>query len=83
MEQINNRYHLDDPLHEQFIHYWERTIRWDLGESYKDRRSVNEILGEKAVNSLRLAFWAILIEIVVGVSVGLWSAIRKYSSATS
>jgi ABC-type dipeptide/oligopeptide/nickel transport system permease component len=77
--QINNRYHLDDPLPQQFVSYWQRTLRWDLGESYKDRRSVNEILGEKAINSIRLAFWAIAIEIVVGVSVGLWSAIRKYS----
>jgi ABC-type dipeptide/oligopeptide/nickel transport system permease component len=78
-EQINNRYHLDDPLPEQFVAYWERTIRWDLGESFKTRRSVNEILGEKAVASLRLAFWAIIIEIVVGISVGLWSAVRRYS----
>jgi ABC-type dipeptide/oligopeptide/nickel transport system permease component len=79
LEQINNRYGLDDPLLEQYANYWERTLQWDLGESYKNRRSVNEILGEKAVNSLRLAIWAIIIEVVVGVSVGLWSAIRKYS----
>lgn len=78
-EQINNRYHLDDPLPEQFVAYWGRTIRWDLGESYKDRRSVNEILGDKAVNSIRLAIWAIIIEIVFGISIGLWSAVRKYS----
>jgi ABC-type dipeptide/oligopeptide/nickel transport system permease component len=79
LEIINNRYHLDDPLPEQFVAYWQRTLRWDLGESFEDRRSVNDILGEKAVNSLRLAIWAIIIEIVVGISVGLWSAIRKYS----
>src|SRR5262249_52275073 len=30
-------------------------------------------------NSLRLATWAILIEIVVGISVGLISALRRYS----
>ena len=42
---------------------------------------MNEILGEKAVNSLRLAFWAILIEIVVGISVGVLSAVRRYSLA--
>ena len=35
-------------------------------ESYLNRRQVNDILGERSVNSLRLAFWAILIEIVVG-----------------
>ena len=70
---------LDNPLYEQFTDYWQRTVQWDLGESYLSRRSVNSILGEKAVASLRLAIWAIIIEIVVGLSVGLLSAIRRYS----
>jgi ABC-type dipeptide/oligopeptide/nickel transport system permease component len=80
-ERINDRYGLDDPIPNQFVDYWKRTIKWDLGESFLDRRSVNDILGEKAVNSIRLGIWAILIEIVVGVSVGLLSAVRRYSMA--
>ena len=79
LDQINERYGLDNPLYEQFTDYWQRTVQWDLGESYLSRRSVNSILGEKAVASLRLAIWAIIIEIVVGLSVGLLSAIRRYS----
>jgi ABC-type dipeptide/oligopeptide/nickel transport system permease component len=79
LDQIDERYGLDNPLYEQFTDYWQRTVQWDLGESYLSRRSVNSILGEKAVASLRLAIWAIIIEIVVGLSVGLLSAIRRYS----
>jgi ABC-type dipeptide/oligopeptide/nickel transport system permease component len=79
LERIEARYGLDDPLPEQFVNYWKRTLQWDLGESFRNRRSVNEVLGEKTVNSLRLAIWAIIIEVIVGISVGLWSAIRKYS----
>ncbi len=78
-ERIEQRYGLDDPIYVQFVDYWKRTVQWDLGESYLNRRSVNEILGEKSVNSLRLAIWAILIEIVVGLSVGLLAAIRRFS----
>lgn len=79
LEQVNEQYGLEDPLPEQFANYWKRTLQWDLGDSYSTGRSVNEILGEKAVNSLRLGFWAIVIEIIVGISVGLISAIRRYS----
>ncbi len=79
LERIEERYGLDDPLPVQFGNYWKRTVQWDLGDSYLNRRSVNEILGEKTVNSLRLGIWAILIEIVVGIAVGLVSAIRRYS----
>ncbi len=79
LERIEERYGLDDPLHEQFVSYWDRTLRWDLGESYLNRRSVNELLGDRTVNSLRLGIWAIIIEVVVGIAVGLVSAIRRYS----
>jgi oligopeptide transport system permease protein len=79
VERINERYGLDDPVLVQFKDYWTRTVQWDLGESFLNGRSVNNILGERAVASLRLGIWAILIEIVVGVGVGLISAIRRYS----
>jgi ABC-type dipeptide/oligopeptide/nickel transport system permease component len=78
-ERVEERYGLNDPIPTQFVHYWDRTLHWDLGDSYLNRRSVNEILGDRAVNSLRLGIWAILIEIVVGISVGLLAAIRRYS----
>src|SRR6266540_3506601 len=79
VERINDRYGLNDPLVVQFADYWKRTVRWDLGESFLSNRSVNEILGEKSINSLRLGIWAIIIEIIVGISVGILSAIRRYS----
>jgi ABC-type dipeptide/oligopeptide/nickel transport system permease component len=79
MERINERYGLGDSIWSQFGDYWQRTIRWDLGESFLNRRSVNEILGERAVASIRLAIWAVIIEVIVGIAVGLLSAIRRYS----
>lgn len=79
LARINARYGLDEPLWSQFVQYWQRTLQWDLGESFLTRRSVNEILGDRAVNSVRLATWAVIIEIVVGIAVGILSAIRRYS----
>jgi ABC-type dipeptide/oligopeptide/nickel transport system permease component len=79
LERVEARYGFDDPILTQFGDYWERTVQWDLGESFLTNRGVNDILGEKAVASLRLATWAIIIEIIVGIAVGLLSAIRRYS----
>jgi oligopeptide transport system permease protein len=81
LERVEERYGFNDPLYVQFTNYWERTVTWDLGESYRSGRSVNETLGDRAVNSLRLGVWAIIIEVIVGISVGLLSAIRRYSVA--
>lgn len=79
LDQVSARYGLDDPIMTQFVDYWERTLEWDLGESFRTRQSVNEILGDSAVNSVRLGIWAMIIELLVGLSVGVWSAIRRYS----
>lgn len=79
VDRAAERYNLDEPIAEQFVDYWKRTLQWDLGESFQSRRSVNEILGETAPRSIRLGIWAIIIEIVVGIAVGLLSAIRRYS----
>jgi len=81
LERVEERYGFNDPIIVQFANYWERTIQWDLGESFLTRENVNDILGEKAVASLRLAIWAIIIEIIIGIAVGLLSAIRRYSLA--
>jgi ABC-type dipeptide/oligopeptide/nickel transport system permease component len=81
IQQVTERYGFDKPLVVQFKDYWVRTLQWDLGESFQTSRSVNDMLGDKAVNSLRLSIWAIIIEIVVGISVGIVSAIRRYSLA--
>ena len=79
LERARERYGLDDPLWVQFKDYWLRLLHWDLGESFANRRGVNEILYERAPRSIRLAFWAVLIEIIVGISVGLISAVKRYS----
>jgi ABC-type dipeptide/oligopeptide/nickel transport system permease component len=73
------RYGLDKPIVVQFLEYWKRVLQWDLGESFANGRSVNDILGEKAPRSVRLAIWSTGIEIVVGIGVGLLSAVRRYS----
>ena len=79
IERVEERYGLNESKPQQFVEYWKRTIQWDLGESFRTRRSVNEILGDRAVNSIRLGIWAIIIETTVGIGVGLISALRRYS----
>jgi ABC-type dipeptide/oligopeptide/nickel transport system permease component len=83
IERIEARYGFDQPILKQFADYWVRTLQWDLGESFLNRRSVNDILGERAAASLRLAIWAIIIEVVIGITVGLISAVKRYSIADS
>jgi oligopeptide transport system permease protein len=76
---IEARYGLDQPLYVQYGRYWKQVASGDLGESYQNRRAVTGILADTGAASLRLAVWAVVIEVVVGVVTGVVSAVRRYS----
>jgi peptide/nickel transport system permease protein len=79
LARVEERYGLDDPVPVQFARYWERTVQWDLGESYTTRRPVNEIVGDRLANTVRLAFWAVVLEVVIGVGAGVVSSVWRRS----
>jgi len=76
---IEAKYGLDDPWFVQYKDYWGRTLSGDLGVSYKSNQSVNDIVKQTVAASGRLAFWAILIEVFIGIGAGILSAVRRYS----
>ena len=70
---------IDKPIYVQYWRYIRQLAKGDLGTSYRYRRSVNSILGEHYPYSIKLAFAAIIIEIILGIFTGIISAIKKYS----
>jgi ABC-type dipeptide/oligopeptide/nickel transport system permease component len=77
--QITEKYGLDQPVYVRYGRYVDDVLHGDLGHSYKQGRSVNDILKQTAPNSLRLAIWAILLEVVIGLVAGIISAVKQYS----
>jgi oligopeptide transport system permease protein len=77
--QITQKYGLDQPVLVRYGRYMKSVATGDLGRSYKQGRSVNDILKQTAPNSLRLAVWAIVIEVLIGLTAGVISAVRQYS----
>lgn len=76
---IEAKFGLDKPWYVQYGKFWSRLVHGDLGESYRSGRKVNDILGTAAPASVRLAIWAILVQVVIGIATGLVSAIKRYS----
>ncbi|MHB1017376.1 MAG: ABC transporter permease [Coriobacteriia bacterium] len=77
--QIEEKNHLNEPLHIQYGYYVSGLVQGDLGESYQKGRPVTDILTDKFPNTFRLAFAAILVEIIVGLLAGIISAVKQYS----
>jgi oligopeptide transport system permease protein len=72
---IEEKYHLDRPLHTQYLLYMEGLLRGDLGPSYKYiGRSVNDVISDTFPVSIELGMIAFLIAVTVGIVAGLLSA---------
>ncbi|MEU6891762.1 ABC transporter permease [Streptomyces sp. NPDC046557] len=79
IEQLRERYGLNDPLPVQYGHFVTNLAKGDLGEDFTQRRPVTEILQPKLVNTAELAITAIVIDIVIGLLAGLVAALFRYS----
>jgi len=78
LKELNAKYHLDDPLYQQYFDYIKSLLRGDLGPSFKyPGRTVNEIIANGFPVSLELGLYALLISMTIGVSSGLLAALKS------
>ncbi len=82
MQNLLKRYKMDEPLFKQYLRYMGNALRGDLGPSYKNKDyTVNELIAISLPNSLLLGIVSLTIALVLGVSVGIVSALNRNSWA--
>jgi len=79
LEKMRHEYGFDLPLPQQYLKYLSDILHGDFGRSITTGRSVAVIFAEKYPYTVKLALAAICIEIVVGISAGVISAVKQYS----
>jgi len=73
-------YGLDDPLWKQYTDYLWNALHGDLGPSYSSRsRTVNDIISEHFPISTQLGILALILAMVVGIPLGMVSALKQNS----
>lgn len=65
---------LNKPIHEQYIDYVKTLTRGDLGYSYKEKRPVSEIIGERLPWTILLSLTNIILSTIIGVILGAVAA---------
>lgn len=70
---------LHDPMPVQYIYYMKRILTGDLGTSYRYNRPVADLIFEKLPNTLQIALASLIIALLIGVPVGIISAVKQYS----
>lgn len=76
LEQVRERYNLDEPFIVQYLLFLGGIFQGDFGTSFSGQ-PVSEILAATFPVTLRLAVMAVFIEMVFGISIGLISGLRK------
>lgn len=80
LENLNKKYHLDEPLPQQFLRYLGDLVRLDLGPSFKhSNMTVNEIIGEAFPVSLELGLLALFWAVAIGMTSGALAALKPNS----
>ena len=74
---IEERYHLNDPLWKQYVTHMERVATLDFGHSMKRQKSVKEMIAEHGPKSLRLGLMAMVFAAIFGTALGVTAAARR------
>ena len=78
---LRARYHLDDPLWQQYLSYLWSLLHWDFGPSFKYKDfTVNELIGQGFPISFENGLAALVLAVILGVPMGIAAALRQNSA---
>lgn len=78
---LDAKYHLDEPLLQQYFHYMGQIVMLDFGPSYQYKDwTVNELIARGFPVSLAIGGSAMLLAFIVGTLIGVIAALRQNSA---
>jgi oligopeptide transport system permease protein len=80
LANLQAKYHLDEPLWQQYLYYLNNLVHGDLGASFRYADwSVNELVARALPVSLSIGGVSMLLAIVIGVGMGILAALKQNS----
>nr|PZN73389.1 MAG: peptide ABC transporter permease [Bacillota bacterium] len=77
LRNLERKYNLHKPIHEQYLDYVKGVLVWDLGPSFKHKGlTVNDVINRGFPISARLGAISLLISIAIGIPLGILAALR-------
>ena len=79
LERITRELGLDRPLHVQYLSWVSGLVHANWGRSYRDGRLVLEVITDRVPATVGLMLSAFTVAILLGLAIGIVSAVRRYS----
>ena len=80
-QKLMEHYGLNDPVMVQYGNYLKGLLQGDLGPSFTETRSVNQIIASSFPVSVELGSWALLIALGLGLPIGIVAAVFRNTLA--
>jgi len=77
--QLDHELGYDKPFAVRFVDYVANALKGDFGKSYRTSRPVAEEIQNRFPTTLRLAILAVITSVLIGVPLGVLSAVKQYS----
>jgi peptide/nickel transport system permease protein len=77
LEEIREKYGLNDPLPVQYLRWVGLALRGDFGESIRTRQSVAWTVAQKLPITIELAGLATLVALAIAIPAGVFAAVRR------
>ena len=77
--QLRQDLGLNDPVPVQFAAFVGNAVKGDFGVSYRQGRKVSDLIQERLPATLELSFAAALLALLVGIPMGVYTALRRKS----
>jgi len=75
--EIRQQLGLDDPILTQYTRFLGNMVQGDFGLSYRIKRPVDQLILERLPATLELVFVSALIALAVGITLGIYTGIRR------
>jgi peptide/nickel transport system permease protein len=77
IEKQREAFHLDEKLYMQFLHYWKDTAQFKFGQSFKEKRSVAEVVQERIWPTVILVGTGTVLATIVGLIAGVFAGWKR------
>lgn len=77
--QLRKQYGLDRPIYIQYLGWMRKMLQGDLGQSLAWKKRVVDLIAERLPATVGLVLLSLMFIYVVGISIGIYSAIHQYS----
>ncbi len=81
VERIREQWGLNDPIPVQYVRYLMRALQGDFGRSLRDNREVLPAVLDRLPATLQLAVAGVVVELLLGIPLGILAATRPGSWA--